>query len=253
MREVAVHGLDLRVVGAPLLQLAARAHAIGREPGEFAAQLRRERRIAAAEFGGGDRAGKNFAHDREVHGRALGDAGVVAVGADEGVFGRGAHGRDQFARAVARGREPVGVKFGRALHHRATGRRAAGNTAGCARASFWRRRPRPRNFAGLDEPGHGGEVRGDVDRAEVGGRFAGGEGVLVEREMFAPDAAEHHRGETAVAERQRIGPFLGGPVIPGGERAGSFGRRDRTERRKKGDGEAERVSRRCAGAATAAI
>ena len=38
--------------------------------------------------------------------------------------------------------------------------------------------------------------------------------------MFALDAAEDHRGEAAVAERQRIGPFLGGLVIPEGEGGG---------------------------------
>jgi len=44
------------------------------------------------------------------------------------------------------------------------------------------------------------EIFGEIERAEIGGRLAGGEGVFVESEMLAGDAAEDQGGEAAVAD-----------------------------------------------------
>jgi hypothetical protein len=57
------------------------------------------------------------------------------------------------------------------------------------------------------------EIFGDIDRAQIGGRFAGVEGVFVELKLLALNTAENHRGESAVADGERVGPDLRGFVI----------------------------------------
>ena len=78
-------------------------------------------------------------------------------------------------------------------------------------------------FAGLDESGDVVEIFGEIEGAEIGGRFAGGEGVFVELEVLAAGAAENHGGEAAVADGEGVGPALGGLVIPEGERVAGGG------------------------------
>ena len=114
--QVAVLGVGLFVIRAPLQQLAAGAHAVGGEAGEFVAELGDESGIAAQHLGGGDGAGEEFADDRVVHGGAGGDRGAAAIGREEGVFWRRADGGDELAVVV--GYEPVGAELGRALHDR---------------------------------------------------------------------------------------------------------------------------------------
>jgi len=53
-------------------------------------------------------------------------------------------------------------------------------------------------------------------------RAAGPERVFVKLEMFASDAAKNHRTQTAIANGQRLGPFLGGPAIPQRQRTGRW-------------------------------
>ena len=90
-------------------------------------------------------------------------------------------------------------------------------------------------FAGLDERGDVAEVLRDVHGAEIGGRLAGGEGVFVELELLAEWAAVNHGGETAVADRQGVGPALGGLVIPKRERVAGSGEGGGRERGGEGE------------------
>ncbi len=78
-------------------------------------------------------------------------------------------------------------------------------------------------FAGFDEAGDVVEVFGEIERAEIGGRFAGGEGVFVELKVLARGVAENHGGEAAVADGKCVGPTRGRMVIPKGERVAGGG------------------------------
>ena len=95
-------------------------------------------------------------------------------------------------------------------------------------------------FAGLDEAGDVVEVFGDIEGAEIGGRFAGSEGVFVELELLTDGAAVNHGGEAAVADGEGVGPALGGLIIPECERVaggGEGGGRERGGEGEKGDGD----------------
>jgi hypothetical protein len=58
------------------------------------------------------------------------------------------------------------------------------------------------------------EIFPDIERPQIGRRFAGVERVFVELKPFAVRSTEHHRANSTVAERKRIGPFLGRLVVP---------------------------------------
>ena len=83
-------------------------------------------------------------------------------------------------------------------------------------------------FAGFDEGGDVIEILGEIERAKIGGWLAGGERVFVELEVFAEWTAVNHGGEAAVAERERIGPFLGRLIVPQRKRVAGRGGGDRT-------------------------
>ena len=60
-------------------------------------------------------------------------------------------------------------------------------------------------------------------------------GVFVELELLAEWAAVNHGGETAVADRQGVGPALGGLVIPKRERVAGSGEGGGRERGGEGE------------------